>query len=158
MDKCAILVCFEQLVPCATPYDLGDVPASAAEEGLQLLDNLGVTTHRAVKTLQVTVDDKSQVVQLIERCLVDSAARFWLIHLTVAQECPYVLVGGVLDAAHLQVLVKACLVDSVDWAQAHGNGWELPEPIHAVWVRVGRQAIAWTAGDLLAEAVEVVFI
>ena len=88
----------------------------------------------------------------------DSAARFWLIHLTVAQECPYVLVGGVLDAAHLQVLVKACLVDSVDWAQAHGNGWELPEPIHAVWVRVGRQAIAWTAGDLLAEAVEVVFI
>ena len=88
----------------------------------------------------------------------DSAARFWLIHLTVAQECPYVLVGGVLDAAHLQVLVKACLVDCVDWAQAHGHGWELPEPIHAVWVRVGRQAIAWTAGDLLAEAVEVVFI
>src|SRR5699024_11867288 len=51
VDKCAILVCFEQLVPCATPNDLGDVPASAAEEGLQLLDNLGVTTHRAVKTL-----------------------------------------------------------------------------------------------------------
>ncbi len=66
------------------------------------------------------------------------------------------LVGGVLDAAVVQVTVETCLVDRVHRAQSHGDGRELPEIRHAVRVRVGRDAVALTAGDLLAEAVEVV--
>src|SRR5699024_12426475 len=83
---------------------------------------------------------------------------FWLIHLTVAQERPDVLVRRVLDAAHFEVLVKACLVNGVNWSQTHGYGREFPEPIHTVWVWVGRHTLAWAAGDFLTETVEVIFI
>src|SRR5699024_2779868 len=41
------------------------VPDTPRFRSLQLLDDLGVTTHRTIKTLQVTVNDESQVVQLI---------------------------------------------------------------------------------------------
>src|SRR5699024_8062661 len=73
----------------------------------------------------------------------------------VAEEGPDVLLGGVLDAAVVQVAVEARLVDRVHRAQAHGDGRELPEVGHAVRVRVGGDAVALAAGDLLAEAVEV---
>ena len=42
------LIGFEQLIPFAAPHDLNNRPASAPEEGLQLLNDLRVTTHWAV--------------------------------------------------------------------------------------------------------------
>ncbi|ETJ03975.1 MAG: Arginase/agmatinase/formimionoglutamate hydrolase, arginase family [Actinomyces urogenitalis DORA_12] len=60
-----VLVRGQQLVPATAPDDLDDVPACALKEGLQLLDDLAVTTHRAVQALQVAVDDEGEVVQLL---------------------------------------------------------------------------------------------
>ena len=65
------------------------------------------------------------------------------------------LVGGVPDAAVVQVVVEPRLVDGVQRAQAHRHGGELPEVGHQPRVRVGRQAAAGVA-VLLAEAVELI--
>ena len=83
----------------------------------------------------------------------DRAERLRLVHLAVAEERPHVLVGGVLDAAVVQVAVEPGLVDRVERAEAHRDGRELPEVRHQPRVRVGRQAAAGVR-QLLAEAVE----
>src|SRR5699024_381328 len=57
-----------------------------------------------------------------------------------------------------EVLVKACLVNGVDWSQTHGYGRELPEPIHTAWGGVGRPPLAWAAWDFLTGAAEVIVI
>ena len=145
----------QQLVPVAAPDDLDHVPAGAAEERLQLLDDLAVAADRAVEPLQVAVDDEGQVVQAVDGGDVDQAARLDLVHLAVAEERPDVLVGGVLDAAVLQVPVEAGLLDRVHRAEAHGHRRVLPEVRHQPRVRVGRDAAAGVR-VLLAESVQVV--
>ena len=60
-----VLVRGEELVPATAPDHLDDVPARALEEGLELLDDLAVSAHRAVEALQVAVDDEGEVVQLL---------------------------------------------------------------------------------------------
>ena len=99
VDQHAVDVAGEQLVPLAAPDDLDDVPAGAAEERLELLDDLAVAAHRAVELLQVAVDDEGEVVELLARGEADRAERLGLAHLAVAEERPHVLVAGVLDAA-----------------------------------------------------------
>ena len=81
---------------------------------LQLLDDLAVAADRAVELLQVAVDHPGEVVQLLAGGDADRAERLRLAHLTVAQERPDALVGGVLDAAVVQVAVEPRLVDRVD--------------------------------------------
>ena len=49
--------------PNDRPHDFDNVPASAREDAFQFVNNLAVTGYRAVKTLQVTVDNKDRVVQ-----------------------------------------------------------------------------------------------
>ena len=78
-----------------------------------------------------------------------------LVHLAVAQERPHVLVGGVLDAAVVQVVVEPGLVDRVHRPEAHRHRGELPEIGHQARVRIGRDAAAGVA-VLLTEAVELV--
>src|SRR5699024_10816979 len=141
--------------PLATPDDLDDGPAGTTEEGLEFLDDLGVTADRAVKALQVAVDHEGEVVQVVQCGLVDETTGLRLVHLAVAEEGPDVLIGGVLDATVVQVAVEAGLVDGVHRAETHGHGREFPELRHAVWVRVGRDS-ATLVGDLLAEAVQVI--
>jgi hypothetical protein len=80
----------EQRVPVAAPDDLDDVPARAAEERLELLDDLAVAAHRAVEPLQVAVDDEGEVVQLLAGGQPDRAERLGLVHLAVAAERPHV--------------------------------------------------------------------
>ncbi len=155
----AVAIGVQQGVPfAAPPHHLDDVPAGAAEEGLQLLDDLAVAAHGAVEALQVAVDDEGQVVQALERGDVGQAAALRLVHLPpVTEEGPHVLVGGVLEAAIVQVVVEPSLVDGVHRPpQAHRHrGGELPEIGHQARVRVGRDAAARMA-VLLAEAVELV--
>ena len=153
VDQSAVLVGVEQHVPAATPDHLDDVPAGAAEVRLELLDDLAVAAHRAVQALQVGVDDEREVVQALLRGELEHAAALRLVHLAVAEERPDVLAGGVLDAAHLQVLVEPGLVDRRGGAEAHRHGRELPEVGHEPRVRVGRQP-AVRPGLLLAERVE----
>ena len=61
----AVRVARQELVPLAAPDDLDDVPAGAAEDGLQLLDDLAVAAHRPVEALQVAVDDEDEVVEAL---------------------------------------------------------------------------------------------
>jgi hypothetical protein len=41
----------QQWVPIVAPDDLDDIPASTAKHGLEFLDDLAVTTYRAVQAL-----------------------------------------------------------------------------------------------------------
>ena len=67
LDQHAVRVARQQVVPLAPPDDLDHVPAGAAEDRLQLLDDLAVAAHRAVEPLQVAVDDEDQVVEPLAR-------------------------------------------------------------------------------------------
>ena len=60
--KRAITILSKQLVPFASPNYLHDVPTSASKDGFQLLDDLAVTANRTIKTLQVAVNNKGEIV------------------------------------------------------------------------------------------------
>ena len=156
VDQGAVDVLGQQAVPLAAPDDLDHVPAGAAEEGLQLLDDLAVAADRPVELLQVAVDDEREVVELLACGEADRAERLGLAHLAVTEERPDVLPAGVLDAAVLQVAVEARLVDRVQGRQAHGDRRELPELRHQPRVGVGRESLPGAVLDLLAEPVELV--
>ena len=88
LDQHAVDVAGEQLVPLATPDDLDDVPAGAAERRFQLLDDLAVAPDGTVEALQVAVDDERQVVQALASGDVQRTERLRLVHLAVAEEGP----------------------------------------------------------------------
>ena len=111
LDEHAVDVAGQQVVPLARPDDLDDVPAGAAEDRLELLDDLAVAAHRAVEALQVAVDDEGQVVEALARRDVERAERLGLVRLAVAEERPDARSARVDDAAVLEVAVEAGLVD-----------------------------------------------
>ncbi|MCY1392372.1 hypothetical protein D9M71_72400 [compost metagenome] len=149
-----VAVAGEQRVPVRTPDHLDHVPAGAAEQRLQLLDDLPVAAHRAVQALQVAVDDEGQVVELLARGQRQRGDGFRLVHLAVAEHAPDVALAGVGDAAVLQVAEEARLVDGADRADAHGTGGELPEVRHQPRMRVGTEA---AAVHFLAVALQLLF-
>jgi hypothetical protein len=151
LEQHAVDVPEEELVPLRAPHHLDDVPACAAEHGLELLDHLAVAAHRAVEPLQVAVDDPDEVVEPLAGGERDRAERLGLVTLAVAQVHPHPRLRGVLEAAVVQVLVEPGLVDGADRPQAHRHRGELPELRHQPGVRVRRQAVA---GHLAAEVVE----
>ena len=61
----AVAVRGQKPVPPAAPDDLDDVPARTAEARFELLDDLAVAADRPIKSLQVAVDHKGEVVQLV---------------------------------------------------------------------------------------------
>ena len=139
---------------CRAPNDLDHVPARAAEDGLELLDDLAVAPHGAVEALQVAVHDERQVVEASRgrrgsgRPIVSGSS-----HSPSPMKHHTWDPRRVGDAAVAQVAVEAGLVDGVDGAEPHGHGRELPELRHQPGVRVARQA---PATDLAAETVELV--
>lgn len=154
VDERAVLVGMQQRIPLTAPDDLDDIPACAAEERLQFLDDLAVTANRAVEALQVAVDDERQIVEAFGRSHVRETARLRLVHLAVAEEGPHMLIGGVLDAAIIEVMVVSRLVDGIHRAEAHGYRRELPEIGEQARVRVRRESAALVGvALLLAEAV-----
>ena len=150
----AVLVAREQRIPVAAPDQLDDVPARAAELALELLDDLAVAAHRPVEALQVAVDDEDQVVELLARGQSDRAERLGLVHLAVAAKDPDLALARVGDAARVQVLEEARLVDRHQRAESHRDGRELPELGHQLRVRVARDALAV---DLLAKVEQLLF-
>ena len=151
----AVAVRGQERVPARAPDHLDDVPAGAAEDGLQLLDDLAVAAHRTVQALQVAVDDEDEVVELLAARHRDRAQRLGLVRLAVAEEGPHLAPGGVGDAAALEVLHEAGLVDRRQRAEPHRHRGELPEVRHQPRVRVGGDALAVEPPgvvDLLAEA------
>ena len=155
VDEHAVDVAREEVVPAAAPDDLDDVPARAAEDRLELLDDLAVAAHRTVEPLQVAVDDEDQVVELLAGRDRQAGHRLGLVHLAVADERPHLRLAGVGDLAGHEVAVEAGLRDRVERAEAHRHGRELPERRHAPRVRVRGQA---PAVDLAPEPVEVLLV
>jgi hypothetical protein len=78
----------EQRIPVVAPDHLDHVPAGAAEEPFELLDDLAVAANRTVEPLQVAVDDEDQIVELFAARERDGAERFGLVAFAVAQEGP----------------------------------------------------------------------
>ena len=144
----------EELVPAGTPQALDDVPAGAAEVGLELLDDLAVAAHRAVEPLQVAVDDEDEVVEPLASGERDRAEQLRLVHLAVAAEHPDLARLRVGEAAAMQVAQEARLIDRHQRPEAHRNRGKLPEVGHQPGMRIGRQALA---AHLLAEVQKLVF-
>ena len=142
LDEQAVVIRGEQRIPVAAPEHLDDVPAGAAEDRFELLDDLAVAAHRTVEPLQVAVDDEDQVVELLARREADRAERLRLVGLAVAEERPDLLARRLLQAAILEVAVEARLVDRHDRAEAHRDRRELPEVRHQPRMRIRRQAAA----------------
>ena len=65
VEQDAVLVARQQVVPLARPDDLDHVPAGAAEDRLELLDDLSVAANRTVEALQVAVHDEGEVVEAL---------------------------------------------------------------------------------------------
>ena len=154
LDQQASGIFFNQSIPVATPDNLDHIPASAAEDTFQLLDNFAVTAHRAIEALQVTVNYKDQVLQLFAASQGDSTQAFRLITLTVAEECPYLAITAGHQASGREIAHNVSLVDCLDWTQTHGYGRELPVVRHQPGVRVGRQT---TAVHFATEVVQLLF-
>ena len=142
LDQQAVAIVLDQAVPVGAPDDLDDVPAGAAENGFQFLNDLAVAAHRAVQPLQVAVDDEDQVVEPFARGQRDRAQRFGFVHFAVAQERPDLAAGRLLEPAIFQIADEARLVDRLDRAQSHRNRGELPEIRHQPGVRIGTEAAA----------------
>jgi hypothetical protein len=140
LEEHALLVLREQAVPALAPDHLDHVPAGAAEAALQLLDDLGVAAHGAVQALEVAVHHEDQVVELLAGGQGDGAQRLGLVHLPVAHEGPDLAPRVVDEAARLQVLHEARLVDRHQRREAHGDGGKLPEVRHEPGVRIGGEA------------------
>src|SRR4029079_11085116 len=67
VEQHTVGVARQELVPLGAPDDLDHVPSGAAEDRLELLDDLAVAAHGAVEALEVAVDDEDQVVELLAR-------------------------------------------------------------------------------------------
>src|SRR5258708_24687639 len=79
LDEQAFGVALKDGIPLAAPENLDDVPARAAEGGLEFLNNLSVAAHRTIEALQVAVHDENEIVELFARGERDSAKGFGLV-------------------------------------------------------------------------------
>ena len=132
----ACLVAREEGVPARAPHHLDDVPARATEFAFELLDDLAIAAHRAVEALQVAVDDKDEIVELLAPGHADGAHGFGLVHLAVAHERPDLAAFGVRELAIVEIFHEPRLVDRHQRAQAHRHRGKLPEVRHQPWVRI----------------------
>src|SRR6476620_9523642 len=142
-------VASNQRIPARAPDVLDDVPAGAAEDAFQLLDDLAIAAHWPIEALQVAVDDEYEVVESLTPAERDGAEAFRLIGLAIAEKAPDLPSLGLRQAAALQVFQEACLVDGHQRAEAHGDGRELPEIRHQPGMWIGAEAATI---DLLTEA------
>src|SRR5258707_847231 len=142
LDQQALGVALENGIPLAAPENLDDVPARAAEGGLEFLNNLPVAAHRTVEALQVTIHDENQIVELFTRGECDGAKGFRLIGFAVAQEGPNFGIRGGLETAVFEIAAEARLINGHQRAEAHGDGGKFPEIGQEPWGRIGREAAA----------------
>ena len=154
VEEHAIDIAVEQLIPCRAPDDLDDVPSGPAEHALEFLDDLAVAANRAIEALQVAVDDPVEVAEVGTAGEGDGAERLGFVAFAVAQERPDLARAGVLEAAIVEVLVEAGVVDRVDRTEPHRHRRVLPEVRHEPRMRVARQS---GPADLHAEVVEILF-
>ena len=123
--------------------------------GFEFVHDLAVAAYRAIEPLQVAVDDKNQVVELLARTERERTQGLGLVRLAVAHEGPN-LARSLLDqAAVLQVAHEARLVNRVQRANPHRHCREPPEIFHQPGVRVRRQSRRVT--QFVAEVLDLLF-
>jgi hypothetical protein len=83
-----------------------------------------------VEPLQIAIHHENEIVEFLARRNADGAHGFRLVDFAVTQETPDLASFGVGEAAVLQVLHEAGLVDRHDGTQSHGYRGELPEIRH----------------------------
>ena len=154
LDQFTAGIFTQQLIPASAPDNLDNVPASTAKDAFQFVNDLAITGNRAVKALQVAVDNEDQVVQLLTGRDGDRAFGFRLVHLAVAEESVNGLFGSVFQAAVFQILQELSLINRTDWAQTHRDGRELPEFRHQFRVRIRGQTFTV---NFLTEVVHLLF-
>ena len=138
----AVFVTRQQVIPVRAPDHLDHIPASTTEVGFEFLDDLAVTPHRSIETLQITVDDKHQVIEHLAAGHADRTHRLRLIHLTITAECPDFTIRGIGNLARMQIFQKTRLINRHDRAETHRHRWKLPKLRHQLRVRIRRQAFA----------------
>ena len=88
-EQHAGVVAGQQFIPAGAPDDLDYVPAGAAEGCFQLIDDLSVAAHGPIKPLQVAINYKNQVVELLTRSQCQLRAQhLWFIGFTIAHKGP----------------------------------------------------------------------
>ena len=154
LTELALIVLGEQSIPARAPQALDDVPPSAAEISLELLHDLAVAAHRPVEALEVAVDDKDEVVELLASGKGDRAKGFRLVHLAIAAEHPDFARRRVGKPPLMQIAQKPCLIDRHQGPETHRDGRKLPEVRHQPGMGIGGQTLA---ADLLAEVHKLLF-
>ena len=152
LDKQTFIVFVEERIPIIAPDDLDDVPACAAEEPLELLDDLAVAADGPVEPLEVAIDDEHEIVELLAGRQRDRAERLRFVAFAVTNERPDRLPARILDAPILEVFVEPGLVNRHQRAEPHRHRGELPKPGHQPGVRVAREPAA--VGELAAEILQ----
>ena len=152
----ARVVGFDQIVPAAAPDHFDDVPAGAAEEAFELLNDLAVAADRPVEALQIAIDDPGQVVELLPGREGDAAEAFGFVALAIAKVGPNADIVGLRQPAVAQIAVVPGVVDAHDRTEAHADGRILPERGHEPRVRVTAEAAARL--EFLAEVRELRFV
>ena len=134
LDQEAVAIILDKVVPVGAPDDFDHVPASAAEDGFEFLDDFSVAAHRSVKALQVAVHYKNQIVELFARGQRNRTEGLGFVHFTVAQEGPNFSASRRLQATIFQVLawIGPRPMETVGNSQksgiSHGWGYELRPP------------------------------
>ncbi len=60
----ARLIFFQQRVPETSPHHLNNIPAGAAKNPLELLNDFAIAAHWAIKALEIAIDHKNQIVEI----------------------------------------------------------------------------------------------
>ena len=87
------------------------MPVGAAKSAFELLDDLAVTSYRAVEPLQVAVHHQHKVVEALAGGDVDGAEHLRLVRFAIANEGPDLAAVLGLEAPMLQILGEARLID-----------------------------------------------
>ena len=115
----ASFILCKEWIPLARPDHLDHIPASTAEETLELLHDLPVSAHGTVKALQIAVHHPCEVVEPLSRSESECACRLRLVHLAIAEEGPDPTVRGISQSTIVQIAVVSGLIDGSDSTEAH---------------------------------------
>src|SRR6266581_1754108 len=142
LDQQAFGVTLEDRIPLASPQNLDHVPARPSKRGFKLLNDLSVAAHGTVQALQIAVDDKNKIVELLARCQRDGPERFGFVGFAISDESPDLCVGNGLHPSVFEIAIEPRLINGHQRAQAHGNRRKLPEIRHQPRVRIRRKPAA----------------
>ena len=143
LDQDSVTIVADEVVPIAAPDHLDHVPACAAENRFQFLDDFAVAAYRSIQTLQVAVDYKRKIVEALARGQRDRAEGFGLIHLAVAHKGPDSSARGCFQTAVFQITNEPRLVNGLDRTQPHADRRKFPEIWHQPRVGIRGKAAAF---------------